>query len=183
MHWLARIIASAGIDRAVSLAMSVRYAHVRDVQLDAAAARCRSVKCTADAPAEEASDYKQHGDDLQISIKDGPASFWFHSEMRKRWTVDPCEWDDDYAAGIKRIEVSMSVCPGTWYKAWILKNTTRCAMIVSTCAESVTCTSTACSSRGAVASVQQSFHIALESFALGIPVKSEAGLWLQEGAR
>ena len=92
---------------------------------------CREVQAAVSIAGKrtESLDYAAHAGDLGATATvalDRP-DVWYLGSIKRRWILDPCEWDEAYAAGVATLEVSIAEFPGVWDMAWIRASTTRCA--------------------------------------------------------
>lgn len=95
--------------------------------------RCRAVEATGDLATADKPDHTRHARDLRVSASSFRDDFWYLDAVRTRWVVDPCEWDDAYAEGVRRLESAIAACPDTWDREWVLQHTTRCAPAPMSC--------------------------------------------------
>ena len=78
--------------------------------------------------AEKDPDYAKHAARVKVTVADVAAPLWHGEAARKKWVVDPLEWDRAYKHGVACIEASLRLDPSLWNMDWIRANTTRRAL-------------------------------------------------------
>lgn len=72
-------------------------------------------------------DHTRHASRVKVTATGVLAPLWHSEAARKRWVIDPTEWDRGYKHGIGCVEASLRLDPSLWDLDWIREHTTRCA--------------------------------------------------------
>lgn len=88
---------------------------------------CRSTTFTGVLAPGEKAEYGKHGNYIKVELSGIPREFWYCPTIQERFVIDPMQWDNDYYAGVQRIEMLMSAHPEPWFPKWIRQHICRCA--------------------------------------------------------
>lgn len=90
---------------------------------------CRQVHAAGGLAGKRADELRPDADagKVRATVLAPRQDFWYAEALRRRWVIDPCEWDAAYAAGVATLEVSIAEFPHVWDMAWVWAHTSRCA--------------------------------------------------------